>query len=262
MQGDLTNLEMLRLLNSFVVLKRCPDAERLVLMNRPTYRGRRNSVAVGYQVNQDEPVIDIDREQMPPPELVSQPRPQPIRNRSFSVFDDPHNRAPLDHNLDEFRAMLDDKIAPIDEQDEGQMDDVQENAAEEDESLIGETQMDESHIEEGQSEEIQIQDIEAVQTPTPDGEIITNDCVSDSGKWSFTLISFLTIKLPYSKLFYSSLDASNPELNAIAQQQHLEDESFALLLAAELLPLANKISEVNETSTTQVDAEPSIELGN
>lgn len=187
MQGDLTNLQMLRLVNSFVVLRRCPDAERLVLVNRPTHRGRRNSIAVGNQVNENVPVIDvdvdpdIDPEQVPEPEPQPQPQPQQIRTRSFSVYGVPRDQTPLHHNLDEYRTKVDDKVSTIDEEDENQIHDFQEDTAQVDESQVEETQMEESHIAEGQSEVIQIQDIESPQLTTSDEEITTNDCGSDSG---------------------------------------------------------------------------------
>ncbi|XP_055305985.1 dentin sialophosphoprotein-like isoform X2 [Sitodiplosis mosellana] len=144
-QGDLTDDQMLRLVNCFVGLKRNGQLERHVIMNRPTtHKGRRHSIHVSNGAN------------VPQAESEVEQRPRAKRDRSFSV-NVPRDLALLDQNLNE---IIEDEItqsAPIDEVDEGQVDEVQ----------VGENEVDEVH----ESEE----NHELAKSPSPEQALPIDD---------------------------------------------------------------------------------------
>lgn len=178
MKGDLTDDQMLRIRNSFIVLKRNTEAERLVILGRPTYCGRRHSVVVPNRVNEPEPEHESEFE----------PQTKAFRKRSASVDDVSRKKVRPDQNLDEFRAMLEAKISqgkPIDEEDDAQYNDSQENDDQVDNVEIEESQVGQGEMNESQSEQNQELNVELAESNISNESTPANDSGFDSGIYGF-----------------------------------------------------------------------------
>lgn len=176
---------MLRLRNSFIVLKRNSEAERLVILGRPTYRGRRHSVLIPNRV------------------IESASEPQTFRKRSASV-DISQKKVRPDQNLNEFRLILEAKIAhgvPIDEEDGGQYAEIQvdQNNGQVDEVEIEENQVGQGEVNESQSERSHEMNVELAKSPGSNGLDSANDSGFDSGIHGFYLNFFWNIFITASK---------------------------------------------------------------